>query len=189
MATNNALNTPFTGQTGTGSFVGSLSPTLTTPNIGDATATTLTFTSNTNGIIGSSTGANSDLGIVGEVISFSVQFPSAIALTSNVVTNLGTVALTPGDWDVEGNIFFTSSPGAITTHTTAFSTVSATFPNNSFASLLVTSSTPNIQFSGVAIPFQRFSVSVTTVVFAVVKAIFSSGSGTFCGNVFARRVR
>lgn len=34
MATNNAVNTSLSGQTGTGSFVGSTSPTLTTPNLG-----------------------------------------------------------------------------------------------------------------------------------------------------------
>lgn len=33
MATNNAVNNSLTGQTGTGSFVGSTSPSLTTPNI------------------------------------------------------------------------------------------------------------------------------------------------------------
>lgn len=43
MATNNGLNTSLSGQTGTGSFVGSTSPTLATPNIGVATATSLTF--------------------------------------------------------------------------------------------------------------------------------------------------
>lgn len=41
MATNNALNLPLAGSTGTGQFVGDTSPTLVTPNIGVATATTV----------------------------------------------------------------------------------------------------------------------------------------------------
>lgn len=41
MATNNAVNTSLSGQTGTVSFVGSTSPALTTPNIGVATATSV----------------------------------------------------------------------------------------------------------------------------------------------------
>lgn len=42
MATNNAVNSPLSGTTGTGNFVGSTSPTLTTPNIGTPSAGTLT---------------------------------------------------------------------------------------------------------------------------------------------------
>lgn len=41
MTTNNIVNTSLSGQTGTGSFVGSNSPALTTPNIGVATATSV----------------------------------------------------------------------------------------------------------------------------------------------------
>ncbi len=41
MATINAVNTSLSGQTGTGSFVGSTSPTLVTPTIGVATATSV----------------------------------------------------------------------------------------------------------------------------------------------------
>lgn len=42
MATNNAVNNSLSGQSGTGSFVGSNSPSLTTPNIGTPSAGTLT---------------------------------------------------------------------------------------------------------------------------------------------------
>lgn len=42
MATNNAVNTSLSGQTGTGSFVGSVSPSLTTPALGTPTAIVLT---------------------------------------------------------------------------------------------------------------------------------------------------
>lgn len=42
MATNNAVNTSLSGQTGTGSFVGSISPTLVTPALGTPSSGTLT---------------------------------------------------------------------------------------------------------------------------------------------------
>ena len=42
MATNNAVNTSLSGQTGTGSFVGSTSPTLVTPALGTPASGTLT---------------------------------------------------------------------------------------------------------------------------------------------------
>ncbi len=41
MATNNQLNLPLSGNTGTGNFVGANTPTLITPNIGVATATSV----------------------------------------------------------------------------------------------------------------------------------------------------
>lgn len=41
MATNNAVNTTLSGQSGTGSFAGSTSPSFTTPNLGVATATSV----------------------------------------------------------------------------------------------------------------------------------------------------
>jgi len=41
MATNNQVNVGLSGSTGTGSFVGSTSPTLTTPTLGAATATSV----------------------------------------------------------------------------------------------------------------------------------------------------
>jgi hypothetical protein len=43
MATINSVDTSLSGQTGTGSFVGSTSPTLVTPALGAATATSVNF--------------------------------------------------------------------------------------------------------------------------------------------------
>ena len=42
MATNNSVNTSLSGQTGTGTFVGSTSPTLVTPALGTPASGTLT---------------------------------------------------------------------------------------------------------------------------------------------------
>lgn len=42
MATNNATNTPLSGNTGTGTFVGSKTPTLVTPLLGTPTSGVLT---------------------------------------------------------------------------------------------------------------------------------------------------
>lgn len=49
MTTNNAVNVPLSGNTGTGNFVGSTSPTLVTPTLGAASATSLSV-SNAAGI-------------------------------------------------------------------------------------------------------------------------------------------
>jgi hypothetical protein len=47
MATNNSVNVPLSGNTGTGTFVGANTPTLITPNIGAATGTSLNLGSST----------------------------------------------------------------------------------------------------------------------------------------------
>jgi len=52
MATNDAVNVGLSGVTGTGNFVGATSPTLITPVLGVATATSLKFSGN-NGLIDS----------------------------------------------------------------------------------------------------------------------------------------
>jgi hypothetical protein len=54
MTTNNSVNTSLAGQTGTGNFVGATSPTLVTPTIGAATATSVNFggTSLANYVVG-----------------------------------------------------------------------------------------------------------------------------------------
>lgn len=46
MSTNNAVNTSLSQQTGTGKFVGDTSPTLVTPSLGVATATSVNFGGN-----------------------------------------------------------------------------------------------------------------------------------------------
>ncbi len=43
MATRNQIDSPLSGQSGTGSFVGSISPSLTTPALGVAAATSVNF--------------------------------------------------------------------------------------------------------------------------------------------------
>lgn len=52
MATNDAVNVGLSGVTGSGNFVGATSPTLVTPTLGVATATSLEFSGN-NGILDS----------------------------------------------------------------------------------------------------------------------------------------
>jgi hypothetical protein len=50
MTTNNAVNTTLSGQTGTGSFVGSISPTLVTPALGTPTSGNIINTTNGGGV-------------------------------------------------------------------------------------------------------------------------------------------
>src|SRR5260221_1941556 len=105
MATNNSVNTPLSGTTGTGNFVGANTPTLIAPVIGAATATSITFSPTTGGIVGTTTNDNTNAGNVGELLSASNLASAPITFTTGVAKTLQTITLTAGDWDVWGNIY------------------------------------------------------------------------------------
>jgi hypothetical protein len=84
MATNNALNNNLNGATGTGSFVGSTSPTLVTPAIGTPSSGTLT---NCTGLP------------VGGISGLGTNVATALAATLNATTGLAGLTIgtfTPG---------------------------------------------------------------------------------------------
>src|ERR1700678_2426834 len=111
MGQNNALNTTLSGQTGTGAFVGNNAGLLINPVLDAAVATSLSFTT-TSGIIGTTTNNAAAAGSVGEIISSIKLAGSALNLTSNVVGVVTSIVLSPGDWDLYGNLW--SLSGATT---------------------------------------------------------------------------
>ena len=187
MATNNSVNSPLSGTTGTGNFVGSTSPTLVTPTLGAATATSLAFSPTTGGIIGTTAADNATAGDVGEFKSSVIAIASAVSLSTNTSADITSISLTAGDWDVSGNIFFGPSVG-VTNIAAWTSTTSATEPDPSLYNAM-SATTAIITGSGIQTPSLRVNVSSTTTVYISVKAIFSSGTCTGCGGIFARRRR
>jgi hypothetical protein len=187
MATNNAVNTSLNGQTGTGNFVGSISPQLITPNIGAATATSVQFNPSTDGVIGTTTNNNAATGVVGEFVMSQVLQSSAIAVTaSGVSQNLTSISLTAGDWDVSGNVAFTGTGSTLTEIIGAISTISATLPDLSEQDYIAVGA--GSLTGGVASPSIRISVATTTTVYLVIQAVFGSTLQA-CGIISARRRR
>lgn len=185
---NLGLGTP----TGTGNVVLQTSPTLITPTLGDALATSLTFSS-TSGIIGTTTNDDADAGSVGEFISSNVPIGSAVALTSLVTRDITTIVLSAGDWDVWGSGATNASGGAATTTVEiAINTVSATLPspspNSSVSYINVSNPGANNSYILPVAPC-RISVAAPTTVYLVMFAGFPSGSVTGYGFICARRVR
>jgi len=104
----NCTGLPPTGlssSTGNGSVVLSneariVSPFLKTPHLGAATATQLTFSPPTNGIVGRFEGENVSPGFIGENLSvFNVADIEKI-LVNDVAMTICNLTLTGGDWDV-----------------------------------------------------------------------------------------
>jgi hypothetical protein len=184
MTTNNVLDVNLSGATGTVNFVGATSATLITPTLGAATATSLTFNPTTSGMVGTTTNDNASAGIVGQSITSVILIASAVTFTTGVTSDLTSIALTAGDWDVWGNYRL----GATTIGQCTFwiNNASVTLPDSSVrctvAPLLASTAV------GMDVPYQRFSLSGNTTIYISGQANFS-GTGTVCGGIYARRAR
>jgi hypothetical protein len=174
MTTINSVGVSLNGQTGTGEFVGSISPVF----------SQISFSTTTSGIIATATNDNAAAGIVGEFMSSVVPFASSVSLTTSVSTNVTFLTLTPGDWDVWGNIFFTATTTNASTQSAWISATSATTPDRSLLNQIV----PEAGQGGMCAPGIRFSLSVTTPVYLTAFAAFSN-TCTACGGIYARRAR
>jgi len=145
----------------------------------------ITFSPTTGGIVGTTTNNNAAAGKVGEVISSAVLFASGVSLSTITSTNITSISLTAGDWDVYGffRVDFTVNAVEIYGWT---STTSATLPD---ASLRAGIGGTGIGPYGGAITPQRLSLSATTTVYLSTYANFSSGTATASGLLWARRAR
>jgi hypothetical protein len=213
------LAAALTDETGSGSNVFATSPTLVTPVLGVATATSLqgiignvtpaagAFTSitasstitpsQTVGIVGTTTNNNANAGSVGEVVSSSVAVGSAVSLTtaSGAFTGktITSISLTAGDWDVFGII------GINNASTTNFTAVAGGI--NTVTDTLNSAYEEETRFSygsaGVVLnnvisftfPTTRVSIASTTTYYLIGYASFSISTATAFGRITARRIR
>lgn len=151
------------------------------------TAGSLTFSPTTQGIVGTTTNDSAGAGYVGEFISSERLSSSFLTLTIGAVTNVTSITLTAGDWDVWGNIAlqFTNNNGDY-----AFGAI-----NTTSATLVDASLMSGYQYGAITtgywrftVPYKRISVSSNTTTYLVVQA---GGTGTVYagGAIYARRVR
>lgn len=140
--------------------------------------------SSTSGVIGTTTNDSAAAGSVGEVISSTVLFASAVSLTTGVGANLTSISLTAGDWDVWGSASF-STVGVFDYVVAGVSVDSAVTPDASMCGQLNFNGATVV---GVACPMQVYKLNSTTTVYLAVGASFTV-NGDVCGTLFARRRR
>ena len=157
---------------------------------GNLTSVQIGFSDNTKGIVGTTTNDSASAGYVGEYISSNVPQASGVSMTTNTDTNITSISLTAGDWDVNGNVYLEPtninafSDGKIWTSTT-----SATKPNDSSVTGILGSSSIYFNAMSFTAPTIRVSVTGTTTVYLSARATFSAGTMTGYGNLTARRRR
>lgn len=163
--------------TGSGGIVLATAPTLTSVNF-----------STTSGIIGTTTNDNAAAGSVGETIIGSVAFASAVSLTTTIVTNMTSISLTAGDWDVGGLVVFTMSVGASQVRAQV-TTISATFGDIGITPNFSPPAGAETVELSLTLPISRVSIAGTTTIYLPVQATFASGTASACGYMLARRRR
>lgn len=125
-------------------------------------------------------------GYVGEIISSTILIASAVSISTATSTNLTSISLTAGDWDVWGNISFRNTGINITVALAWLNDASATPPDEAFQ---CGSDTILTSYRGVISPSRRFSLSSTTTIYISGFVTFAAGTSSMCGGIYARRVR
>lgn len=143
----------------------------------------------TSQLPGSATNDSASAGNIGECIQSLVASGSAIALTTNTQTNITSVTLTAGDWDVEGNVsVLASGSSAITQIAGGLNNTSATLPTDG-SECYGSPSTGTSYRTGVTMPRKRFSLASGATIYLVTNTQYSSGTITAYGAIVARRAR
>lgn len=157
------------GSTGTGLVVRTLVPTLSQPVI--------------NGVTNASSAA---VGQLGETISASVAFASAITITTTLTPqNITSIAVSAGNWIIYGNAYFIQNAATVQGYNVWVSTTSATIPDVSLITGVAISA--NLLNQGMAAPTYILKTNTPTTVYLTGYAQFSAGNPTMCGQITAVR--
>lgn len=136
--------------------------------------------------------ASAPAGYVGEIITATAAAGS-VSLTTFTPANVTSISLTAGDWDLTGQVnFTTTSSTSVTLLETCINTTSATFPaSNPTNSSLVTPAVVPGAGTDYYLPSGTLflNVSSTTTVYLVVQAAFTASTLSAGGTLQARRRR
>lgn len=150
-----------------------------------ATGTTISGGTLQN-VLGVATNSSSAAGYVGEFVTSHIANASAVSISSMTATDMTTLSLTAGDWDVWGNIAFIN--GNVASNSFAWiSTTSATIPESSLRGGYNDATNTISPDTSVQAPMVRISISGTTTVYISGYINIASGSWAMAGTLSARR--
>jgi hypothetical protein len=152
-----------------------------------ASATTITSSIANGQLPATATNDNAAAGKVGEVISTVVT--AGVALPTTVVTTIATLALTAGDWDVQGEVWIASNNATFVQagiHSVAATIVGV--PTLGLAAAYIQNSAATM--GEMVIPLSPCRVSLASPTNMFLNAGQTGGSGaTGSGKIWARRAR
>ena len=155
-------------------------------------AKSLTLDHAAGGLVGTPTNDNALAGTVGEYIQASVASGAAVALNTNVAATVTSIALTAGDWDVEGMVSYHSSGTTnVNDITEGIGTVAATLPvapgsvNCDYLTIVL----PAAPDTAYLAPRARISLAAPATIYLVCLAHFTISTLVAYGQINARRVR
>jgi hypothetical protein len=133
-------------------------------------------------------GSDAPAGQIGEFITAALASGSAITLTSLTATNIVSISLTAGDWDVEGSARFTNASVTLSNIQAWVSQASATVPPAGGNGMTLVTG-PNFGNSALSTGSLRFSLASAATVYLSVFTGFTTAPCTAYGTIRARRVR
>lgn len=143
----------------------------------------------TNGIVGKGDNSSASAGFVGEYVESKIAIGSAVPITPSTATNIISISLTAGDWDVSGNMNYSFTGATLTLATAGISTTSETLPTDGTEVQNGLNLVGATSVNGISVPQKRISLNATTTVYLVGRVNFSVGSTVTYGYMSARRVR
>lgn len=152
-----------------------------------------TFTSAKTLLMGEIDGVAATAGNIGQTIQSTVPSGSAISLTTATPANVTSIALTAGDWDVEGQVTMIAtgaSMAAGSLQEAGINSTSITLPVDGSESYepvqnAITTTSFKQTFN---IARKIINISAGATEFLVAVATFTAGTVTAYGNITARRV-
>lgn len=161
----------------------------TTPAAVSATTITASSTitpSQTAGIVGTTAVNNANAGSIGEYVTAT---SGAVSIASASPTNITSISLTAGDWEVSGSFVYSAAAATATSFVIGGASLTTVTLPATVLSAALAAGFPVGTTVSLAIPQQRVNVSATTTVFMVVQANFTVSTATVTANLRARRVR
>lgn len=143
---------------------------------------------------GTNTNNNASAGYIGEYVESVLSSVSEITLTAGTPTNITSISLTAGDWDVWGVGLYESNATTTATSINAWlSSTSATIPSINLCVRgvwqQISALVPNGGYLSVDAPKQRFILSATTTVYLSTQVNFGVANMFAFGAIRARRRR
>ncbi|HEY1109135.1 MAG TPA: hypothetical protein VGE76_10900, partial [Opitutaceae bacterium] len=143
---------------------------------------------NGNPIKGTTTNDSAAAGYIGEFFSANLASGSAVSLTSPSASNIVSLSLTAGDWDVQGLAAFVAGVGTTVTQTTSGISTTSGVVSTSTATIINGGVPASLSASYPTVTV-RISIASTTTVYLVSAGVFSGGTLGGYGFITARRVR